>query len=295
MAGLGQNEADLALMVRLVANQVAEEGRMLVVGRARGEGGRQDPVNTMISPAFRIEEFLAAMMEPWGKSYGEILRAARAEVAEAERRSARGVPGSVKARARGSERYAEQLRGLIFLLSTGHRPANLEDWEVQAFRPVIQELVKWGRMKPEVMQVFDHTSPQSDIVGGGQEPAVSKKTRCITVYVTDDAQRRRPLAVVYPDGRIEGTDDRDLIQTIRDALEDDQVAVDPPPGGGYPIRGPATAWWGLPEWDIVFAWLVMAGLQERGLRGWPSGYSVPDGCHDTWNWPYASHPAQRPW
>ncbi|MGD0666133.1 MAG: hypothetical protein ABSB23_01125 [Bryobacteraceae bacterium] len=55
---------------------------------------------------------------------------------------------------RESARYCEMLRGLRYLLDTGQRPSNVEDWEFAKLRPVVESLVSRGTLLPSALDVF---------------------------------------------------------------------------------------------------------------------------------------------
>jgi hypothetical protein len=138
-------------------------------------------------------------------------------------------------------------------------------------------------------------------------------TKRITIYPATNPDPGRPLAVLYPDGRVEGTDDPELLQRIRAAIDDDQVellaqlpgldddpawqrhyaAIDDPAALSailhdipadlaqamarhqVVIGGPASRFDPTtPEW----AWLVWAALVIRKLEAAVEGYGLPTGA-----------------
>lgn len=122
-----------------------------------------------------------------------------------------------------------------------------------------------------------------------------------------------PVAILYPDGRIEGTDDPEVVRRIRAAIDDEdaemrmqledlyedpvwqkydaaimadptlmeQILHDMPADLSEAmarhrivIRGPASRHdTSSAEW----AWLVAAGLMGQALIGRPVGYALPTG------------------
>ena len=87
----------------------------------------------------------------------QIVDAAKQEVYETESTSY-GVPGAPDARAEGSVRYASFLKGLLFYLRSGKRPAGLTAEEFHILRPLVESLVRRGQLLPAVLQDFGPTT-----------------------------------------------------------------------------------------------------------------------------------------
>lgn len=103
------------------------------------------------------------------------------------------------------------------------------------------------------------------------------ESRFITVYGLDDEEGKDVLAVIYPSGRVGGTDDADLLRRVRAALADTTVSLSIPPDYRL-VRGPASSHEPASEdWAIA----TCVGLVYQGLRGElvgfpPVGPDYPD-------------------
>ena len=98
----------------------------------------------MISPAGRIEEFLAAVAE---KTLPEILVDCKTEKRLAE--------DYVKRHAvRKSEmfHYEQQILRLVFWLTSKRKPRNCDCFK--EFRPLTESLVRQGYLDPKMLEVF---------------------------------------------------------------------------------------------------------------------------------------------
>ena len=116
----------------------------------------------MISPGCGKREFIEAVQN---KDYPEIILIANQEVTEAERLSYGPRP---KAKDRPTElqtwknrkwicqEYVNFLRGFLFFMRCGSiKPGSVSDGDFQLFRPVCQNLVNKGQLKPDVMNFFE--------------------------------------------------------------------------------------------------------------------------------------------
>ena len=103
----------------------------------------------MISPSFRINEFLEAMV---GKDFITVFNAADRECEIAEHLS-RGKKGK-EAKEMGSMRYAASLKALLFFLRFGRRPSGIPDQEFAMYRPICEALVHKGDLLPSVLELF---------------------------------------------------------------------------------------------------------------------------------------------
>jgi len=101
----------------------------------------------MISSSFDLHEFVDAVKD---KGRLEIISIAQREVYLAEGRSF-SVKGAVRNRTNGSTRYAANLKGLIFLLTTEETPANAS---ILPFRSICESLVQRKQLKPDIMRLF---------------------------------------------------------------------------------------------------------------------------------------------
>lgn len=104
----------------------------------------------MISESYNFEEFLAAMI---GKSWEDIMLDGQNEVRVAEARSF-SVKGAPEQRKRGSTKYAARIKAFLNFMYYGSRPGSASDWEFALYRPVCESLVKQGRFRPDVLDLF---------------------------------------------------------------------------------------------------------------------------------------------
>jgi hypothetical protein len=52
-------------------------------------------------------------------------------------------------------RYISDLKGLIFLIEQGIKPAGVDNNTIQKFRPIIEELIKKGQLKITLLNVIE--------------------------------------------------------------------------------------------------------------------------------------------
>ncbi len=97
----------------------------------------------MISSYFNLHEFVDAVKD---KDWLEIVSLAQRDVQLAEQRSF-VVKGAVRNRENGSTRYAADLKGLIFLLTYGVKPAGVG---IAPFKVICKNLVDSKQIKPEL-------------------------------------------------------------------------------------------------------------------------------------------------
>jgi hypothetical protein len=104
-----------------------------------------------MSIPYSVSEFVQRVKDI---DYPEVIRLTELEVENIERVSYR-ARGSVRRRQLGSTRYAENLKGLLWLLRSGTRPAGVDDGIFQSFRPIIESLVQRGQLRPTALKVFE--------------------------------------------------------------------------------------------------------------------------------------------
>ncbi len=102
----------------------------------------------MISQSYNLGEFIREVKD---KDYTEIVALAEREVALAERRSF-GYKGCVKEREKGSTRYAADLKGLLWSLKSGSRPAGVHVFP--QFCPIFESLIARRQLRPEAIDIF---------------------------------------------------------------------------------------------------------------------------------------------
>jgi hypothetical protein len=64
------------------------------------------------------------------------------------------IKGAVKNREQGSVGYIDFLKGFLFWLSNGIKPAGLSNDEFRTFRPICEKLIEKKQLKPEALSVF---------------------------------------------------------------------------------------------------------------------------------------------
>ena len=99
---------------------------------------------------YDINRFIESVKD---KDYYVILDEAQKAVYAAERGTS-GVKGAVRKREAGALGYAADLKGLIFFLGNGVKPAGVNDYVFQSFKPIVQSLVDRKQFKPEALDVF---------------------------------------------------------------------------------------------------------------------------------------------
>jgi hypothetical protein len=104
----------------------------------------------MISRDFSIPQFVVAMR---GRPFFEVRRRLEEEKRESEQSAPRGR--SRQAEANQHYRYAADLRGLSWLLDTGGKPSGVDDYTFQQFRPLIEDQVRMGVLRPTALTVFE--------------------------------------------------------------------------------------------------------------------------------------------
>lgn len=65
-----------------------------------------------------------------------------------------GIKGAVERRAQGSAALVEKVKGLLFWLNTGIKPAGLTDDEFILLEKVCIKLIEKGQMSPEALGAF---------------------------------------------------------------------------------------------------------------------------------------------
>jgi hypothetical protein len=105
----------------------------------------------MISPLFKIKEFLSAIVD---MNYDEIIKAAERECRAADRISY-GVKGAVNAREMGSTESVLELKSFLhFMRYRGHSGTPLREPECTLYRPVSDALVEKGEFDPSILALF---------------------------------------------------------------------------------------------------------------------------------------------
>ena len=106
----------------------------------------------MISPDFKFKEFLSAIEK---MDYQQIIDTASHECGEVDRASAAHVKGGVKARARGADKYHQELKNFLhFLRWVGQDSQPLHEPERSLYRPVCEALVKKGQTPSSILGIF---------------------------------------------------------------------------------------------------------------------------------------------
>lgn len=105
----------------------------------------------MISSTFDFDKFVAAVKD---LEYQEIQTATQAEIEAIDAKTGGHVKGAPAARKAGAPEYANLLRGLRCILTEGIRPNSVRDWDLPRMRPIIESLVRRGKMRPEALSIF---------------------------------------------------------------------------------------------------------------------------------------------
>jgi len=106
----------------------------------------------MISPDFKIKEFLSAIKE---MDYQQIINTASHECEEVDRATAAHVKGAGEARARGADKYHQELRNFLhFLRWVGQDSQPLHEPERSLYLPVCEALVKKGQTPSFILDIF---------------------------------------------------------------------------------------------------------------------------------------------
>lgn len=106
----------------------------------------------MISTSYSIYEFLDTVR---GKNAVEAIAMAQQESYEAELLTSGGRRGAPAARAAGCDRYSSDLKGFIFFLSNGVKPAGVADGVYRSFISTAKEL---KGIKMEALEKLDGES-----------------------------------------------------------------------------------------------------------------------------------------
>ena len=99
---------------------------------------------------YRIDKYIKDSI---GKNLIDIQVDLQHEIAKAERGTS-NVKGAVKKREMGALDYAENLKGLVWFLNTGIKPAGVNDIDFQLFKPLIEDLVDRNQLKEEILKRF---------------------------------------------------------------------------------------------------------------------------------------------
>lgn len=70
-------------------------------------------------------------------------------------RGSYGVKGAVKRRELGSTELVEKIKGLLFWLQNGMKPAGLSETDFQKLRPLCLNLIEKKQLKPEAIKIFE--------------------------------------------------------------------------------------------------------------------------------------------
>jgi hypothetical protein len=87
------------------------------------------------------------------KDYPEIVKYAEAELGRVEH-SSRGVRGAPRRRELGSLEYADKVGQFLFFMRRHIIPDDVDEFDRQLYRVVVEQLVNKGQLKPEVLDVF---------------------------------------------------------------------------------------------------------------------------------------------
>jgi len=100
---------------------------------------------------YDFDEFLKQIED---LSLHEMILAANARCAALERGSY-GIRGAVKRRELGSTKLADKIKGLLFWLQNGMKPAGLSDSDFRLLRPICVKLIEKKQLKEEALELFD--------------------------------------------------------------------------------------------------------------------------------------------
>ena len=65
------------------------------------------------------------------------------------------VKGAVKARQQGCVEYAEKLKAFLAFMRTQAKPAGINEWDFELFRPVAENMIQKKTFEPEVLNLFN--------------------------------------------------------------------------------------------------------------------------------------------
>ncbi len=86
-------------------------------------------------------------------SYDAILREAESECTSVER-TLSGVKGAPKRREQGGGAYVTKIKKFLFFLRSGTHQGGASPDEFQAYKPVVESLVKRGEFRAEALTLF---------------------------------------------------------------------------------------------------------------------------------------------
>ena len=88
--------------------------------------------------------------------YPKMIQEARQEGRRVQRALSpgRGIKGIDKQYKYKAQKYEELLRGFVFFLQSGIKPAGISDWDFRSFRPAIEKLVEKGQLKSTILSLF---------------------------------------------------------------------------------------------------------------------------------------------
>ena len=100
-----------------------------------------------------------------GLSFSRIMADTECEVDQAEYASFKAKDAR-DFRIRGSVQYAETLQGLLFLLRYGKTPDGVAPEDLLLFRPIVENLIGKGELKPEALELFENCQAGHGRAGG---------------------------------------------------------------------------------------------------------------------------------
>jgi len=105
----------------------------------------------MVSGTYNIRDFVKTVKD---RDYSDIIGLIEKEIWEAIRRSA-FVKGAVKARQQGCVEYAEKLKAFLAFMRSQAKPAGINEWDFELFRPVAENMIQRKKFKSEVLNLFE--------------------------------------------------------------------------------------------------------------------------------------------
>lgn len=112
----------------------------------------------MISGSYDFGKFMERVKD---KDYLEILRLAIQEADYLEPLLYR-VRGAVKRREMGGCEYVARLKEFIFFMRFGIKPSGVPDWAFRLYRPICENLISKGQLKPSILDLFARTHFRPD-------------------------------------------------------------------------------------------------------------------------------------
>ena len=105
----------------------------------------------MVSDTYNIRDFIKNVKD---RDYSDIIGLIEKEIREVSRRSA-FVKGAVKATQQGCIEYAEKLKAFLAFMRTQAKPAGVNEWDFELFRPVTENMIQKKKFELEVLNLFN--------------------------------------------------------------------------------------------------------------------------------------------